>query len=58
MKQDKEDIYTGILLGFFLYFVGAINFQKPLSYILIFAIGTIIILPIFNIVKRILNKNS
>ncbi len=31
MKKDKEGIYTELLFGLFLYFVGVIDFQKPLS---------------------------
>ena len=57
MKRDLEDIYTGIVFGAILYLLGAINFESYFSYPVIFAIGVIIIFPIFNIVKRILNKS-
>lgn len=58
MKKDKKNIYFGVIFGLFLYFIGAINFQEPLSYVLILAIGIIIIFPVFNIIIRKLNKNS
>lgn len=58
MKKDKEDIYTGILFGLALYILGAIDFTNPISYILIFAVAINIGFPIFNVVKRIINKKS
>jgi len=58
MKKDLENIYTGLLFGLFLYFVGAINFESYFSYPVIFAVGIIIIFPVFNVVKKILNKSS
>tara|TARA_B110000967_G_C18387219_1_gene318181 strand:+ start:359 stop:535 length:177 start_codon:yes stop_codon:yes gene_type:complete len=58
MKKDRAKIRLGIILGLSLYFVGAINFQEPLSYILIFSIGIIIIFPVFNIIRRKIKKNK
>tara|TARA_B110000093_G_C12938651_1_gene397024 strand:+ start:1182 stop:1358 length:177 start_codon:yes stop_codon:yes gene_type:complete len=58
MKKDIESICTGLILGLFLYFLGAIDFQNPISYILILAIGIIIIIPAFNIIRRKINKSS
>tara|TARA_B110001452_G_scaffold265654_1_gene270736 strand:- start:3672 stop:3848 length:177 start_codon:yes stop_codon:yes gene_type:complete len=58
MKKDLENIYTGLLFGLFLYFVGAINFESYFSYPVIFAVGIIIIFPIFNIIRRKINKSS
>ena len=53
MKKDEESIFTGVILGVFLYFVGAIDFSNPISYVLILSLGIIIGLPLYNIMKKI-----
>jgi hypothetical protein len=58
MKKDKEEIYTGLVFGIFLYFVGAIDFTNPISYIVIFAVAINIGFPVFNMIKRLINKKA
>ena len=57
MKKEIKNIGTGLTFGLFLFFLGAIDFQNPISYILIFAIGIIIVFPVYNIIKRAINKS-
>jgi hypothetical protein len=58
MKKNKEDIYTGILFGLVLYTLGAIDFTNPVSYIVIFAVAINIGFPVFNMIKRLINKKA
>lgn len=51
MKKEFEDLSTGIIFGFVLYFLGAINFYQPISYVVIVAVAIIIFFPLFKIVK-------
>ncbi|WP_298762913.1 hypothetical protein [uncultured Polaribacter sp.] len=51
MKKEFEDLSTGIVFGLFLYFLGAIDFYQPISYVVIVAVAIIIFFPLFKIVK-------
>lgn len=54
MKKEFEDLSTGIVFGLFLYFLGAIDFYQPISYVVIVAVAIIIFFPLFKIVKDFL----
>ena len=58
IKKDLKNLYTGLLFGLFLFFVGAIDFQNYISYPVIISVFILIIFPVFNILKRLIKKTS
>ncbi len=54
MNKDLKNLYTGLLFGLFLFFVGAIDFQNYISYPVIISVCIIIVFPMYNIFKSII----
>ena len=54
IKKDLKNLYTGLLFGLFLFFVGAIDFQNYISYPVIISVFILIIFPMYNIFKSII----
>lgn len=52
MKNEFEDLYTGLIFGIALYFLGAIDFYEPISYVVIIAVAINIVFPLFKIIKH------
>ena len=60
MKKDLNNLFLGLLFGYPLYTMGVIDFhfQSVFSFPPTVAVGIIIVFSIFNILKRVLKRNS